>query len=258
MHGPVDPANILERPGPDRMAVLDPAFGQRFLVTIDTEEEFDWSAPFARESTGTSAAARIAEFQHFCEVRGVVPVWLVDWPIATSPAAASILRPAAHAGKAEIGVQLHPWVSPPRRGSEPVQQLCRQSSRRARTREVHEPASRPSNATFGVSPAIYRAGRYGVGPAQRTSAARRNAALCHRHLGARPLSTTADGRAGLPRPPDHAPTGWTRGRPDRTAADHGLLGPLLRGSADWLYPRLWRVPRCAARWRACGCWNAFR
>jgi len=32
---------FLDRPDPGRMAELDPAFGTRFLVTIDTEEEFD-------------------------------------------------------------------------------------------------------------------------------------------------------------------------------------------------------------------------
>jgi hypothetical protein len=165
MPGPLDPANILERPAPDRTVALDPAFGQRFLVTIDTEEEFDWSAPVAHENTGTSAAGRIAEFQHFCEVRSVVPVWLVDWPIATSPAAASILRPAAHAGKAEIGLHLHPWVNPP--FDEEVSQFNSFAGNlpAALEREKFIRLHRAIEDHLGVSPVIYRAGRYGAGPA---------------------------------------------------------------------------------------------
>ena len=86
-----------------------PQFGQRFLLTVDTEEEFDWAKPLAREEHTVLTVARLAKFQEFCEGQGVVPVYLVDYPIATSPAAFEILRPSIAAGKAEVGVQLHPW-----------------------------------------------------------------------------------------------------------------------------------------------------
>lgn len=165
MHGAMTQANILECPGPDRMAALEPGFGQRFMVTIDTEEEFDWSAPISRDGHGVAAASRMAEFQHFCEARGVVPLWLVDWPIATSPVAAKILRPAAAAGKAEIGLHLHPWVNPPfdeevsqfnsYAGNLPAALECEKFARLHGTIEQN----------LGVTPVIYRAGRYGAGPA---------------------------------------------------------------------------------------------
>jgi hypothetical protein len=161
----VEASNILDRPGADRMAALAPAFGPRFLVTIDTEEEFDWSAPIAREANSTSAAPRMAEFQTFCEARGVSPVWLVDWPIANSPEAQAILRPAAAAGKAEIGLHLHPWVSPP--FDEEVSQFNSFAGNLPSELE-HEKLTRlhaAIEANLGVRPRIYRAGRYGAGPA---------------------------------------------------------------------------------------------
>ena len=165
MHGTIDPANILERPGPDRMAALDPAFGQRFLITIDTEEEFDWSAPISREADKVTAAGRIADFQTFCESRGVVPLWLVDWPIANSPEAAAILRPAAAAGKADIGLHLHPWVNPP--FEEDVSQFNSFAGNlpAALEREKFARLHRAIEHNLGVCPTVYRAGRYGAGPA---------------------------------------------------------------------------------------------
>jgi hypothetical protein len=165
MHAPMECTNILDRPGPSRMASLNPAFGQRFLVTIDTEEEFDWSAPISRDGHAVTAAPRIAEFQHFCEARGVVPLWLVDWPIATSPVAAEILRPAAAAGKAEIGLHLHPWVNPP--FEEEVSQFNSFAGNlpAALEREKFVALHHAIEDNLGVSPVVYRAGRYGAGPA---------------------------------------------------------------------------------------------
>jgi len=76
----------------------------RFMVTVDTEEEFDWSQPIRREGYSLHSVTRLARFQEFCEGAGVIPVYLVDYPIATSPAACEALRPAIAAGRAEVGV----------------------------------------------------------------------------------------------------------------------------------------------------------
>ena len=44
---------------------------------------------------------------------GVVPTYAIDFPVANSPEAVSILRSIADDGRCEIGAHLHPWVSPP-------------------------------------------------------------------------------------------------------------------------------------------------
>jgi hypothetical protein len=87
---------------------FEPGAGQRFILTVDTEEEFDWTRPIQREGYTVHSVARLAKFQEFCEGQGVCPIYLVDYPIATSPAAGEVLRDAVAAGRAEIGVQLHP------------------------------------------------------------------------------------------------------------------------------------------------------
>jgi hypothetical protein len=38
---------------------------------------------------------------------------LINYAIATSSVAADVLGTATRAGRAEIGVHLHPWVNPP-------------------------------------------------------------------------------------------------------------------------------------------------
>src|SRR5690606_30826738 len=105
--------SLTDPPPRSAFARFVPSFGQRFLLTVDTEEEFDWARPLSREGYGLDHVPRLAKFQQFCEGEGVAPVYLADWPIAQSEEAATILRGSIASGKAEIGVQLHPWVNPP-------------------------------------------------------------------------------------------------------------------------------------------------
>ncbi|MEM8725150.1 MAG: WalW protein, partial [Pseudomonadota bacterium] len=156
--------SMLVPPGKDTAAQFTPDFGQRVLLTVDTEEEFDWEKPFRRDGYGLEHVSQIARFQSFCDELGASPVYLVDWPIATDPRAVEIIGDAVKRSKAEVGVQLHPWVNPPfdeevnafnsYAGSLP-QEL--EAAKFMKLRDEIEEA-------FGTPPQVYRAGRYGLGP----------------------------------------------------------------------------------------------
>ena len=156
--------SILDPPPRSAQAHFDPTFGRRFLLTVDTEEEFDWSKPLAREGHGLDHVHRIEKFQKFCEGEGVVPVYLVDWPIAQSKLACEILREPLRAGKAEIGVQLHPWVSPPFEEEVTPHNSFAGNLPRELEQAKFTQLRDAIEKNFEVAPAIYRAGRYGVGP----------------------------------------------------------------------------------------------
>ncbi|WP_285711102.1 polysaccharide deacetylase family protein [Erythrobacter oryzae] len=156
--------SMLEVPPAGRSAVFAPGFGQRVLLTVDTEEEFDWRAPFRREGYGTSHVSAIPRFQTFCEGIGAHPVYLVDWPIVHDRQAVEVIGDAVRRGTAEVGVQLHPWVNPPFEEEISVansfagnlpQRL--EAAKFTLLRDAIE-------AAFGAAPQIYRAGRYGLGP----------------------------------------------------------------------------------------------
>jgi hypothetical protein len=145
-------------------ATFAPEFGQRVLLTVDTEEEFNWRAPFQRDGYGLSHVAAIPRFQSFCESIGAHPVYLVDWPIATDPLAVEVIGDAVQRGTAEVGVQLHPWVNPPFDEEVSVYNSfagnlpqALEAAKFAALRDMIETA-------FGKAPLIYRAGRYGLGP----------------------------------------------------------------------------------------------
>lgn len=107
---PPDPSNkeqavnatpsLTDIPDKGALARFHDDFGPRFMLTVDIEEEFDWNAPFLRSGHSLGHVARLRKFQQFCEGAGVVPVYLIAYPVATSPLAAEILREPLAAGRA--------------------------------------------------------------------------------------------------------------------------------------------------------------
>lgn len=151
-------------PPPGPKARFASGFGRRVLLTVDTEEEFDWDGPFTRDQHGLDHLPRLRNFQEFCEGLGVAPNYLVDWPVATSSLAKDILAGPVARGTAEVGVQLHPWVNPPFE-----EEVSERNSfagnlppdiERAKFLRLRDAIAE----NFGASPQLYRAGRYGFGP----------------------------------------------------------------------------------------------
>lgn len=211
----------------------------RFLLTVDTEEEFDWTAPFKRQGHSLDHIPRLRKFQQFCEGYGVSPIYLIDYPIATSSLAGEILREAVLAGHAEVGVQLHPWVNPPHdeevnnfnsfAGNLPAELES------AKFRVLHDRITE----SIGVKPLIYRAGRYGLGP--HTAALLKEMGMAiDSSIRARFDYSAAGGRNYR----DHPVKPYWVDR-ERTLLELPLTtvfaGPLRRWG-DWLYPLMWRVP----------------
>ncbi|MEL6540953.1 MAG: hypothetical protein AAFQ34_06080, partial [Pseudomonadota bacterium] len=117
-HGPspketATQGSILNPPPSAQTARFPTEFEQRVLLTVDTEEEFDWNAPFRRTGFGLEHTRELARFQGFCEEIGARPVYLVDWPITEAPHAIEVIADAVSRGAAELGMQLHSWVNPP-------------------------------------------------------------------------------------------------------------------------------------------------
>lgn len=133
-------------------------------VVIHTEEEFDWSRPHAREETGVEHMRHIGRAQALFDEFGIVPNYVIDYPIASQPLGYETLRRYQDDGRALIGTHLHPWVSPPLTetmtrantypGNLPPQ--LEYEKLRVLTETIAE--------NFGQRPLTYLAGRYGNGP----------------------------------------------------------------------------------------------
>lgn len=160
----VQPAgNFFAYPAASDLIALGAGERSRFWVTIDTEEDFDWAAPFARAGYRLGSVPALADCQSYFERAAVRPIYLVDWPIVTDDRAVEILGRAQDGGRCEIGAQLHPWVTPPH--DEDV------NERNSYTGNLSTDLQRAKMTAlrdairdrFGIAPTVYRAGRYGLG-----------------------------------------------------------------------------------------------
>ncbi|WP_375270832.1 WalW protein [Sphingomonas sp.] len=216
------------------------AFGRRFVVTIDTEEEFDWSLPGASDDYDVSAVAALPAMHRRLAARGVSPIYLVDYVIAASAPASAVLRDILASDPAtEIGAQLHSWVTPPfGAANAPVETFAGSLPREMEAAKLDRLVAMIERA-FSRRPRVYRAGRYGVGP--HTIAA----------LATRGFRADASMRARF----DYS----RKGGPDFTAVEPGafqldvptmielplstIYTGVLRRHGAHLHPLLGRVPR---------------
>ncbi|MEG3146233.1 polysaccharide deacetylase family protein [Sphingomonas sp. RT2P30] len=156
---------VVPPPDPATLVVWPDDFGTRFTVFVDTEEEFDWHAPLSRDTHGTSAVAALPEAHRRFADHGVPLTFMVDYPIATDPRAVEALRAALADGVSAIGTQLHAWVNPP--FDEPLSPANSYAGNLPVTLEAAKLDALGDAITtaFGAAPRVYRAGRYGIGPA---------------------------------------------------------------------------------------------
>jgi glycosyltransferase involved in cell wall biosynthesis len=141
-----------------------PASAQPLLLTtVDAEESFDWSKPFSRDATDVRAMAAQHLAHRVFARHGVVPLYLVDHPVATQEHGRAPLRELLRDGLCDIGTQLHPWVNPPF-----LEQVSAHNSYVGNLPAAleYEKARRLTDTiaeSFGLMPRVYRTGRFGAG-----------------------------------------------------------------------------------------------
>jgi hypothetical protein len=153
-------------PAPPREALIAwPAdFGTRFTVFVDTEEEFDWDKPLARENRATQAMRALPEMHGLFADHGVPATYMVDHPIVTCPMSVEILKALLDDGRSAIGSQLHPWVNPPfDEVVTPVNSFVGNLPRELEAAKLAMLTGAITDA-FGRRPVMMRTGRYGIGP----------------------------------------------------------------------------------------------
>jgi hypothetical protein len=83
-----------------------------FILTVDTEEEWDWNGPFPNENFSVKNIYELPAFQNFCQNLGIKPTYFIDYPVADDPNAIDIFK-QFNSNYFEIGAHLHPWANPP-------------------------------------------------------------------------------------------------------------------------------------------------
>lgn len=135
------------------------------VVIVDTEAEFDWEAHGPRHAIGVKSVRCQHRAQQIFDRYGVRPTFVLDYPVSSTPEAYEFIRDLHSSGACEIGAHLQPWDNPPL-----VEPITDQNSYPGNLpfdleREKLVQLTCTIEKNVGVRPRVYKAGRYGVGPA---------------------------------------------------------------------------------------------
>lgn len=136
----------------------------QLVVIVDTEEEFDWTRPLARENVATRSVPAQAAAHDLYDRFGVVPTYVVDYPVATDAQAVAFFRGLVESGRAEIGAHLHPWVTPPHDETVDRRNSYHGNLPLGLERAKIVALTEAIESSFGQRPTIFKAGRNGFGP----------------------------------------------------------------------------------------------
>ena len=133
-----------------------------FVLSIDTEEEWNWDKSFPQNNFSVKNIQKIPAFQAFCDSIGVRPTYFVDYAVAENDVSFETLQSSISNNRCEIGAHLHPWCNPPFYGKTeekeshvvnlPIDQVEQKLD--ALLQLLHE--------KFGVIPNSFRTGRWGI------------------------------------------------------------------------------------------------
>lgn len=132
------------------------------LVSVDCEETWrTGSCDYA--SVDVTCIAKLPNIQRLFDEYGVLPHYLVDYPVAANPACSTLLSSIWSSGRCVVGAHLHPWVNPP---FEEIR--CNLNSYAANLSAVEQERKLRTlrdeiEGGIGVRPCLYKAGRYGLG-----------------------------------------------------------------------------------------------
>lgn len=140
-----------------------PDISPSLLVTVDTEEIFDWDNSDYKTHK-VAPPEDIARFQSVCDRNGIKPLYFITWPLMQDAASVAYFKTLHETGKADLGLHLHAWVTPPFEGEHTAvtSYQCNLSAtlHRQKLRTLIDAFEK----VFGFTPISHRAGRYGVSP----------------------------------------------------------------------------------------------
>ena len=132
-----------------------------FTLTVDTEEEWDWSSEFPDKNFSVDNIQELPAFQNHCQNLGVKPTYLVDYAVADNVESAAVLK-SFPASSCEIGAHLHPWANPPffNENTEYLSHVINLPI--GQVKQKLEKLIKVIETNVGVSPKSFRTGRWGI------------------------------------------------------------------------------------------------
>ncbi len=131
----------------------------KLVVTVDVEED-QWGITPPRYAT-VHNVARLPTLQQLLDEFGIIPTYLLTYPVVADPHAVATLRGILDGGGCEIGTHCHPWNTPPYEEclNKHNSMLCNlpPTLQFEKLQRLHEAIE----ANFEMTPIVFRSGRWG-------------------------------------------------------------------------------------------------
>lgn len=135
----------------------------RLIITVDTEEQFDWSNSENADHR-VNDPADIDRFQALCAEMDAAPLYFLTYPLLKDPKCIAYFRALLEQRAANCGLHLHQWVTPPTHNfSAPYFSFQKNLPLDAHLKKLTVLAD-AFEAAFGERAQSHRAGRYGIAP----------------------------------------------------------------------------------------------
>lgn len=138
--------------------------GPRLIVTVDTEEIFDWTR-FAHTGHKIADPADIEQYQALAASFGIRPLYFLTHPMIADAASRDYFLGLHRAGAADLGLHLHQWTTPPFDGFTHPYYSFQCNLPPDLHREKLRVLADAFEKAFGFRARAHRAGRYGISPA---------------------------------------------------------------------------------------------
>jgi hypothetical protein len=135
----------------------------KLVISLDVEEEGLFSGRYPRES-GVTNVAELRRLEFIPREFGLPLTLLLSYQVANDPAACQVLARWRDLYRAEIGVHLHPWSTPPFAPLPRPEPVPAAHIPLPLLRDKFAHLVQAVRASLGVTPASFRMGRFDFGP----------------------------------------------------------------------------------------------
>ena len=130
-------------------------------VVVDAEEDFDWDRPVRGTPHATLCMRHVDELGRRLAAHAIRPAYLLTYPVLQDAPVVAMLRRLLERDECDLGVQLHPWVTPPFNPDDPEPSYAGALPPAAEEAKLLALMAK-FRACFGTEPRLFRAGRYGL------------------------------------------------------------------------------------------------
>lgn len=133
-----------------------------FVLSIDTEEEWQWGEPFPESDFAVDNVKHLPSFQYQMEQLGIRPTYFVDYPVLDNPTSLEQFKQVIKHRQCEVGAHLHPWCNPPYFGPTTEFESHVVNLPREHVATKLDALIQKTQDTLGIIPQSFRTGRWGI------------------------------------------------------------------------------------------------